>query len=161
MNRIFFFIIILIIIWNLIPIETFTQDPYKEFTIETTLLANTSSDKSTGKQVHLNYLNDVLTNFKKKDIRCSDKLTDLIQKDILLPVYNKYQKEFNNNTDLDCLGLANYLCQFTDPNFYISSDKSFLPPPWQIKTFQSITYPKQTNLQCFKDHFNCCKQAKK
>lgn len=120
--------------------ESFRIDPYKQYQID-----NKLSD-----QTYLNFLQKVYDQFKivtKKN--CSPKLTDEMKNEILNPVYNAKNKN-------DCVNISQQLCEFTDPNFYISSDKSYLPPPWLIKSFKNIEYPKQTNLHCFNENMNCC-----
>ena len=108
--------------------------------------------------------------FKKKT-KTIDKLTDDIENEILSPVYKKwdentpnkniYKREFNKKGELsiDCTALSNHLCQFTDPNFYIPSDRVYAPPPWLIKSYKDLEYLKQTNLKCFNENFACCKKS--
>lgn len=155
-------ILILIIIIFLITknFEYFNQDPYKNYI----------SEEKLQDQTYLTFLENVYTEFKDKT-KSIDKLTDQTENDILSPVYKKwdentpnkpaYKKDFNKKGDvsIDCTALSNHLCQFTDPNFYIPSDRVYSPPPWLLKTYKNLEYPKQVNLKCFNQNSSCCKKS--
>lgn len=155
-------ILILIIIIFLITkkFEYFNQDPYKNYI----------SEEKLQDQTYLTFLENVYTEFKDKT-KSIDKLTDQTENDILSPIYKKwdtntpnkliYKKEINKKGELslDCTALSNHLCQFTDPNFYLSSDRVYAPPPWLLKSYKDLEYLKQTNLNCFNQNFACCKKS--
>lgn len=150
-------LIIIVILLFANNYENFNQDFYKSYKI----------DKQLKRQEYLTFLDDTYNEFKTKT-KNIDKLTDSVQKDILFPVYKKWDETTpkklsyinkQNDKSIDCVGLSNYLCQFTDPNFYISSDKVYAPPPWLINSYKDIDYSKQTNLKCFNENLSCCKKS--
>lgn len=156
-------IIIFIVIFILIftqKYESFNQDPYKTYIF----------DEKLQQQPYLTFLDNMYTEFKNKT-KTIDKLTDNVENDILFQVYKKwddntpdktlYKKDFNKKGDIsiDCTALSNNLCQFTDPNFYIPSDRTYAPPPWLLKSYKNLQYPKQTNLKCFNQNSSCCKKS--
>lgn len=155
-----FFIVIIFIILFKKSYESFYQDPYKNYIVDGTL----------PQQRYLTFLENMYSEFKNKT-KNIDKLTDTIENEILFPVYKKwdentpdkpmYKKEFNKKGDvsIDCTALSNHLCQFTDPNFYIPSDRVYAPPPWLLKSYKNLEYPKQTNLKCFNQNSSCCKKS--
>lgn len=159
MITVILFIVILIIIFTK-SYESFNQDPYKIYI----------SDEKLQDQEYLTFLENVYSEFKNKT-KSIDKLTDQTENDILSPVYKKwdentpnktiYKKEINKKGELsiDCTALSNHLCQFTDPNFYLSSDRVYAPPPWLLKSYKNLEYLKQTNLNCFNQNFACCKKS--
>lgn len=156
---ILFIIIILIILFKK-SYESFYQDPYKSYVL----------DEKLPQQRYLTFLENIYSEFKNKT-KNFDKLTDTMENWILFPVYKKwdektpdklpYKKEFNKKGDIsiDCTALSNHLCQFTDPNFYIPSDRVYAPPPWLLKSYKDLEYPKQTNLKCFNQNSSCCKKS--
>lgn len=160
MKHIILFIVIILIILFTKSYESFNQDQYKSYVF----------DEKLKSQEYLSFLENVYSEFKKKT-KTIDKLTDDIENDILSPIYKKwdentpnktiYKKELNKKGELsiDCTALSNHLCQYTDPNFYISSDRVYAPPPWLIKSYKDLEYPKQTNLKCFNENFACCKKS--
>lgn len=161
MNIIILFVIILILIILFTKnYESFTQDRYKNYIF----------DEKLKPQEYLTFLENVYSEFKKKT-KNIDKLTDNIENEILSPIYKKwdentpnktiYKKEINKKGEpsIDCTALSNHLCQFTDPNFYIPSDRVYAPPPWLIKSYKDLEYLKQTNLKCFNQNFACCKKS--
>lgn len=151
--------IVIVILLSKKTSESF-QDTYKTYII----------DEKLPQQRYLTFLENMYSEFKNKT-KNIDKLNDSIENNILFPVYKKwdentpnkpiYKKEINKNGDIsiDCTALSNHLCEFTDPNFYIPSNRVYAPPPWLLKTYKDLEYPKQVNLKCFNQNSSCCKKS--
>lgn len=158
MITIIIFIVIIILLFKKTS-ESF-QDTYKTYII----------DEKLPQQRYLTFLENMYSEFKNKT-KNIDKLNDSIENSILFPVYKKwdentpdkknYKKEINKKGDIsiDCTALSNHLCEFTDPNFYIPSNRVYAPPPWLLKTYKDLEYPKQVNLKCFNQNSSCCKKS--
>jgi len=163
-NIIIFVLVIALLLILTKSHETFQQNKYDNYQIP---------EKDLKQQRYLSFLDDTYKQLKQttKNLKsCVTKeLNDEMKKEILQPVYKKwdemtpekmgFKKEVDKKTNvaIDCVGLSDYLCQFTDSNFYLSSDRVFLPPPWTLKSYKDIDYSKQTNLKCFNENLNCCK----
>lgn len=188
MLSIFIIIIIILILSNSKTLDLFNNVTFAEAELQLGKVASnmpTLTNKydqfkfphEINGQKYLTFLNDINESFKQKiknttelnAERCSGQgsnieLDENTQREILQPVYKKwaqkFPKYFNKTSDaLDCVSISDNLCQFTDPNFYLSSDRVYAPPPWTIKSYKDIEYSKQTNLKCFNENLSCCKKS--
>jgi hypothetical protein len=154
-------IVILVLFWapildNFRVIEVDPLSQYKQLLIPTT----------TKKQRYLSFLDNLNVRFKSNLPKtgpyrgtCDDKLNQTLQNKSLNDVFNS---EIKNN-DLEesfrkdpCVAVSNYLCEFTDPNMYLS--ESQMPPRWIMKSLKDQPLPSHVDIHCFNRIYNCCRQ---
>lgn len=142
--------------------ETFTATKYQKYAVP---------DKSKlGEQRYLRYLSDINDKFQQEIPKtgpfkgsCDDTINKLAENKALRYAHDKMfndRSKFGDNIfERDpCVTLANYVCEFTDPNMYLSETANF-PPRWTVKTLAKTPLPKHTNLNCFNSTLNCCRRS--
>lgn len=135
--------------------------------------------------VYMNFLGDLNESFGKhlkevsKDstspIRqkalCDDRVRKEVQSKALNEAFDKVQEKyigkdsqlfdnasqlpFNSSSTRTCANKASQLCDLTDPMLYMSQ-RTYFPPRW-IGPYKNVLLPKHTNLKCWSNMLNCCK----
>lgn len=131
-----------------------------------------TSTKALGEQRYLSYLSDVNDAFQEAIPRtgpfkgtCDDTINKIAENKALKSAYDKMMSDktkFNGELfEKDhCVTLANWVCEFTDPNMYLS-ESLYFPPRWIVPTLAKMKLPKSTSLSCFNTNLNCCRRAQK
>jgi hypothetical protein len=125
-----------------------------------------------GEQRYLSYLSDVNDAFQQAIPKtgpfkgtCNDTINKIAENKALKSAYDKMMSDktkFNGELfEKDhCVTLANWVCEFTDPNMYLS-ESLYFPPRWIVPTLAKMKLPKTTSLSCFNTNLNCCRRAQK
>jgi hypothetical protein len=121
-------------------------------------------------QRYLSFLSNVNENFKSKAPKtgafrgsCDDRINTQIQLKALHEEYSRIQGTEHsrihggNNGGDPCVSVANYLCEFTHPNMYLSETQ--MAPKWLMKSLKDVSPPTHINLSCFATNYDCCKNA--
>jgi|LakMenEpi03Aug12_release.lakeMendotaPanAssembly.Ray.scaffolds.fasta_scaffold474194_2 hypothetical protein len=105
-------------------------------------------DDSVRKEVQSKALNEAFDKVQEKDIDKDSKLFD-----INIPQISQITFKVDNNRT--CANKASQLCDLTDPMLYMSQNTRF-PPKW-IGPYKNVLLPKHTDLKCWSNMINCCK----
>jgi hypothetical protein len=96
---------------------------------------------------YLSSLNDIykskIKKLSKKEI-CNDKINEKIQIDAVRQVFNTPKNK------MECIIKASEVCEFTDPNLYLS--ETTFPLGW----IKDVELPKNVDLSCFNQNYDCC-----
>lgn len=136
--------------------QPFDQEKYKELLLPT---------KTIKGQRYLSFLDDLNTDFKGRLPKtgpfrgtCDDKLNKAIEKLSLKAVFDKNIDERGLRADFKrdpCVAISNYLCEFTDPNMYLT--ESQMPPRWLMKSLKDAPLPMHVDIACYNKTYNCCR----
>ena len=96
-------------------------------------------------------LNDAFSKVEKTDI---SKESDMFVKNNDITTENKI--EFVESANRECAYKANHLCELTNPMLYLS-ERPYFPPRWIFKPYKNVPLPKHTDLKCWDNMSNCCK----
>jgi hypothetical protein len=114
---------------------------------------------------YLSFLSKAHDAFKLKAPRkgpfrgtCDDKVNVAMQREALKTAFKDTSRDLDEKFPKDpCVAISNHLCEFTDPNLYLSESR--FPPRWLMKTMKGQTLPMQTNIPCYNRTYDCCKQS--
>ena len=96
-------------------------------------------------------LNDAFSRVEQTDI---SKESDVFVKDVDVTDVD-VKIDFVESTNRDCAYKANHLCKLTNPMLYLS-ERSYFPSRW-IGPYKNVPLPKHTDLKCWDNMSNCCK----
>ena len=65
----------------------------------------------------------------------------------------------SKDPNTECISKSNDICEMTDPYLYIADSTIHFPARWTIPTYKKAGLPKNTNLKCFNNVYNCCKST--
>ncbi len=137
---------------NIIPYIQYKlkRNPYMDFLDDIN-----STYKNYLKQENLKYI----TNITK--IPLDNIINNLSQKDITenSTLFEKSRDlDFIIHQDTKCTNKANYICETTNPNFYLNQNSNFQPKS-SFKPYSSIPLDKNINLNCWNTVYDCCKKS--
>jgi hypothetical protein len=100
------------------------------------------------KQVQTKALINAFKKVPEKDINKDSQLFDNS-----IPKDSKIRFIVNDNRT--CGNKASHLCELTNPMLYLSQN-TYFPPRW-IGPYKDTPLPKHTDLKCWNNMLNCCK----
>jgi hypothetical protein len=107
-------------------------------------------DDRVRKEVQSKALNEAFDKVIPKNI------DDSVLFDKHIPKISQIPFTLSKHTDRQCPDRASALCDLTDPMLYISQNTRF-PPRWIFKPYRDTPLPKHTDLKCWSNMNNCCK----
>lgn len=162
------FIIILVIITNLLDRSSEKFESIKPLNLEyKKIILPNETIKNFKKDNYMNFIRNVNNKLEEKLQTCdnnnlkSDALKFAFEKTPLENSYSKIEKTVWDpiptgipNNDM-CVNKSVNICEFTDPNLYVTSNQIYFPPRW-IGPYKNDTLPKHTDLNCYNRMYNCC-----
>lgn len=161
--------------------EQFINSPYKRqklpYQVKKDAYMNFLGDVNDSFRKHLQEVSKDSNSPIRQKAMCNDKVRIQVQSKAINEAFNKviplniddsvlFDKNipkisripFNleRHTDRQCPDRASALCELTDPMLYMSQNTRF-PPRWIFKQYRDTPLPKHTDLKCWSNMLNCCK----
>lgn len=116
-------------------------------------------------QRYLSFLSDVQSQLGNLYVqgdsgKCSNKQTSNAALRNAFEILEKNTSQSTNFSRDPCVAYSNYLCEFTDPDMYLTEGKN-APPRWIHPLYKDSKLPYYTFLNCYNATYNCCKSAYK
>jgi hypothetical protein len=133
--------------------------------IKQTIEDNKINNLPTNKQPYLDFMEKLATKSRSNEDRIKYAFKDTKANDISS---SKEQiscpdlgcsRNDSKDPNTECISKSNDICEMTDPHLYIADSTIHFPARWTIPTYKKAGLPKNTNLKCFNNIYNCCKST--